>query len=435
MLRLFSREANIGQLLYHLTSCLLAQTDPRGQHDNLALSSARAICCILTNSQDPAVATIGWPALQTAAEVLTDEMEKNEVAVLLSDIQEQSAWRVDDDMMCLGRTERRRMPTIRMPRARGTHCVQALYDYSSGEARGLDFHEGDIIQVLTHLRSGWCDGLIGRRRGWFPSFYCKNLGDATAERSDVSTAREVAKGADISTPSGAPKDKPSKRPRGSLDINDSATKNWEWFNAQTPKPFGNSRLAVGELQGWFSDWYNLRARVDDPLRDMSLDSGLGMSLPGSRLGTNLLGSQRSTPAKRHQCPHCSTEFSRYHNLKSHLLTHSQEKPYECASCDAGFRRLHDLEHDIKLYTGDGQETNVCPRCGRMFPREDALLQHTKEQDGYAGRRSSIESLEGDETDGERDIKVEDDGMHGLVYINQALPDLDENGQDLKDPEA
>lgn len=168
----------------------------------------------MTNSQDPAVATIGWPALQAAAEVLTDEMEKNEAAVLLSDIQEQSAWRVDDDTMCLGRIQRRKMLTIGMPRARGIRYVQALYDYSSGEARGLDFHEGDIIQVLTHLRSGWCDGLIGRRRGWFPSFYCEYLGDATAVRSDVPTTREVVKGTDISTPFGAPKDKSSKRRRG-----------------------------------------------------------------------------------------------------------------------------------------------------------------------------------------------------------------------------
>ncbi len=398
----------------------------------MGLSSARAICCILTNNQDPAVATIGWPALRAAAEVLTDKMEKNEVTVLLSDIQERSAWRVDNDLTRLGQTERQRKPTTRMPRARDTHYVQALYDYSSGDARVLDFREGDIIQVLTHLRSGWCDGVIGRRRGWFPGLYCENLGDASPERSDVSTAREVAEGADISTPFGAPKDKSHKRLRGCLDTDDAATENWEWFNAQTAKPFGNSPLATGAPQGGSSSWFNLIAPVDDPRRDMDLDSGLGMSLAGSRLGMSLLGSQRSPSAKKHQCPYCSTGFTRHHNLKSHLLTHSQEKPYRCASCDAGFRRLHDLKRHAKLHTGDGQRTYVCPRCGRVFPRGNALLQHTKEQDGCASRRSSIGGLEGDGTDGERDIQGQDDGMHGLIYTNQALPDLDENEQDLKD---
>jgi len=389
----------------------------------LGLSSARAICCILTNNQDPAVATIGWPALRAAAEVLTDEMEKNEVTVLLSDIQERSAWRVDNDLRRLGQTERQRKPTTRMPRARDTHYVQALYDYSSGDAEGLDFREGDIIQVLTHSRSGWCDGMIGSRRGWFPGNYCGNLDDIIPERSNVPTARELAKGADISTPFGAAKDKSNKRPRGWLDPDDAATENWEWFNAQIPKPFENSPLAAGAPPGESSIRSEFNARVDDPRQEMSIDSGLGMSL---------LGSQRTPSAKKHQCPYCSTDFMRHHNLKSHLLTHSQEKPYRCASCDAGFRRLHDLKRHTKLHTGDGQRTYVCPRCGQVFPRGDALLQHTKEQDGCAGRRSSIGSLEHDKTDGERDIQGQDDGMHGVIYTNQASPDLDENGQDLGD---
>jgi len=345
-------------------------------------------------------------------------MEKNEVTVLLRDIQERSAWRVENDLRRPGQTERQRKPATRMSRARDTHYVRALYNYSSGDAEGLDFREGDIIQVLTRLRSGWCDGMIGSRRGWFPGNSCGNVDEIIPARSKVPTARELAKGADISTPSGAAKDKSNKRPRGGwLDPDDAATENWEWFNAQIPKPFENNPLAVGAPPGESSIRSEFNARVE------SLDSGLGMIL---------LGSQRSPSAKKHQCPYCSTGFTRHHNLKSHLLTHSQEKPYRCASCDAGFRRLHDLKRHAKLHTGDGQRTYICPRCGRVFPRGDALLQHTKEQDGCAGRRSSTGGLEGDGTDGERDIQGQDDGMHGLIYTNQALPDLDENEQELKD---
>lgn len=172
-------------------------------------------------------------------------MEKNEVPVLLSDIQERSAWRVDNDLRRLGQTERQRKPTTRMPRARDTHYVQALYDYSSGDAEGLDFREGDIIQVLTHSRSGWCDGMIGSRRGWFPGNYCGNLDDIIPERSNVPTARESAKGADISTPFGAAKDKSNKKPRGWLDPDDAAT---ETGNGSTHKYRSRLKTVLWQLE-------------------------------------------------------------------------------------------------------------------------------------------------------------------------------------------
>jgi len=47
----------------------------------------------------------------------------------------------------------------------------------------------------------------------------------------------------------------------------------------------------------------------------------------------------------------------------------------------------------------------------------------------------MESLEGSEIDGERDVQGQDDDVHGVIYTNQVSPDLDENGQDLEDSGA
>ena len=50
--------------------------------------------------------------------------------------------------------------------------VRALYDYETDDHTSLSFRQGDVIQVITQLESGWWDGVINGIRGWFPSNYC-----------------------------------------------------------------------------------------------------------------------------------------------------------------------------------------------------------------------------------------------------------------------
>ena len=61
--------------------------------------------------------------------------------------------------------------------------VRALYDYEADDRTSLSFRQGDTIQVITQLASGWWDGIINGVRGWFPSNYCQVISgpdDATA---------------------------------------------------------------------------------------------------------------------------------------------------------------------------------------------------------------------------------------------------------------
>ncbi|KAL5335261.1 hypothetical protein BJX70DRAFT_330475 [Aspergillus crustosus] len=140
------------------------------------------------------------------------------------------------------------------------------------------------------------------------------------------------------------------------------------------------------------------------------DPRRGLSLPSS--GLNKVG-QRSPSAKKHRCPHCPTEFTRHHNLKSHMLTHSQEKPFICTICQSRFRRLHDLKRHQKLHTGE--RPHICPKCGRRFARGDALARHNKGQGGCAGRRASMGSYAGEDEYGDTGTAGAEDAMDGLVY--------------------
>ncbi|CAK7220907.1 cell division cycle-related protein [Sporothrix curviconia] len=77
----------------------------------------------------------------------------------------------------------------------GAMYVRALYDYEADDRTSLSFHEGDIIQVITQLESGWWDGVINGVRGWFPSNYCQLVTSADelpeSEQNGVGVADHI----------------------------------------------------------------------------------------------------------------------------------------------------------------------------------------------------------------------------------------------------
>ena len=68
--------------------------------------------------------------------------------------------------------------------------VQAQYAFSSTDNSSLSFAKDDVIEVLTQLPSGWWDGLLGLRRGWFPSNYVRRIEAWEAEAWFTKLAEE-----------------------------------------------------------------------------------------------------------------------------------------------------------------------------------------------------------------------------------------------------
>lgn len=72
-------------------------------------------------------------------------------------------------------------------------------------------------------------------------------------------------------------------------------------------------------------------------------------------------------------PNCGKKFNRRYNIRSHIQTHLEDRPYMCEfdGCNKAFVRNHDLIRHKKTHA---EKSYVCP-CGKKFSREDALLTH------------------------------------------------------------
>lgn len=104
-------------------------------------------------------------------------------------------------------------------------------------------------------------------------------------------------------------------------------------------------------------------------------------------------SARKQPDRKHpanfQCSLCPKRFTRAYNLRSHLRTHTDERPFVCAVCGKAFARQHDrrrhegLHSDEKKFVcrGNLKDGNIWG-CGQRFARADALSRHFHSEDGY-----------------------------------------------------
>ncbi|VBB81748.1 Putative protein of unknown function [Podospora comata] len=97
----------------------------------------------------------------------------------------------------------------------------------------------------------------------------------------------------------------------------------------------------------------------------------------------VIGHQRQQSNKRQKreyiCWFCYTVYNRRFNLHSHLLTHSEDRPWECHLCTKAFARESDLKRHRK---GHNEGSHFpCQGCGKKFARRDTLANHHKSKLG------------------------------------------------------
>ncbi|KAF1814528.1 hypothetical protein P152DRAFT_465353 [Eremomyces bilateralis CBS 781.70] len=98
-----------------------------------------------------------------------------------------------------------------------------------------------------------------------------------------------------------------------------------------------------------------------------------------------------------QCSLCPKRFTRAYNLRSHLRTHTDERPFVCTVCGKAFARQHDRKRHEGLHSGEkkfvcrGQlKSSSQWGCGRRFARADALGRHFRSEAGRVCIRPLLE---------------------------------------------
>ena len=89
-----------------------------------------------------------------------------------------------------------------------------------------------------------------------------------------------------------------------------------------------------------------------------------------------------------QCNLCPKRFTRAYNLRSHLRTHTDERPFVCTVCGKAFARQHDRKRHEGLHSGEKKfvckgalQSGAQWGCGRKFARADALGRHFRSEAG------------------------------------------------------
>lgn len=89
-----------------------------------------------------------------------------------------------------------------------------------------------------------------------------------------------------------------------------------------------------------------------------------------------------------QCSLCPKRFTRAYNLRSHLRTHTDERPFFCSVCGKAFARQHDRKRHEGLHSVE--KKYICSGslkdghswgCSRRFARVDALGRHFRSEAG------------------------------------------------------